>query len=356
MSRLIVVPTGYMGSGSSAVTNLVSELDGFDVNNGSYEYVFLHCPNGLFDLEDKLLRGNTAVRSDEAIHSFLAYMRQLHYEPNYWFSGYREKVTPLFYRFCCEFIDALGPVGIRDSHWYYQEDVNKWSYRARWHFNRLLAGITKQTYVFGRPVKPLDYYDVRLAFPSPETFYAAAREFLGRLWTELGISEHHLVLDQLLLPHNLWRIDRYFDDALRVFVVSRDPRDVFLLNKYHWMKDGNPVPFPTDPEEFCRVYEGMRRSETPADDPRILRLRFEDLIYRYEEACAQICAFLGVDPARHTKKGTLLRPEVSVNNTQLFRRDPAYAAETAVIEERLGPYLYDFPALSGDAWQSDAVF
>ena len=35
-------------------------------------------PNGLFDLEDKLLIGNNAIRSDEAIRSFETQMKKLY--------------------------------------------------------------------------------------------------------------------------------------------------------------------------------------------------------------------------------------------------------------------------------------
>ena len=68
MNKLII-PTGYMGSGSSAITDILSEYDSINVENADFEYVFLHCPNGLFDLEDKLLIGNNAVRSDEALQN-----------------------------------------------------------------------------------------------------------------------------------------------------------------------------------------------------------------------------------------------------------------------------------------------
>ena len=39
----IIVPTGYMGSGSSAITDLLTELEGYDADTGTFEYVFLHC-------------------------------------------------------------------------------------------------------------------------------------------------------------------------------------------------------------------------------------------------------------------------------------------------------------------------
>ena len=64
--RNIIVPASYMGSGSSAVTDLISEFKNVNNEYGNFEYVFLHCPNGVFDLEDKLLIGNNALRSDEA--------------------------------------------------------------------------------------------------------------------------------------------------------------------------------------------------------------------------------------------------------------------------------------------------
>lgn len=67
----IVIPTGYMGSGSSAVTDLLSEIDGYSCTNGNFEYVFMHCPNGVFDLEDKLLKGNNDLRSDESFRHFI---------------------------------------------------------------------------------------------------------------------------------------------------------------------------------------------------------------------------------------------------------------------------------------------
>lgn len=46
--KRIIVPMGYMGSGSSAITDLISEFKDCQNEYKSYEYVLLHCPNGLF--------------------------------------------------------------------------------------------------------------------------------------------------------------------------------------------------------------------------------------------------------------------------------------------------------------------
>lgn len=340
---MIIVPTGYMGSGSSAITDLISEFDGFEAKNASFEYVFLHCPNGVFDLEDRLLRGNNALRSDEAIDAFLRYMEKL-YRPGYWFTNYQGRLSPDFLRFCASFVDSLSPVAINDLGWYYLENKDTPVRRARWYFRRAAARLTGNRRPFGRTIVPLDHERMRCAYPTPEQFYAAARRFLADIFSAMGGDTQHLILDQLLLPHNLFRLDDYFDDDVRVFVVDRDPRDVFILNKYVWLPDGCPVPYPTDAAEFCRLYDGIRRSERHVDDPRVLRLHFEDLVYRYDETLPAIYAFLGVDGSQHAaRRKTLLRPEISVNNTHLFTRDGRFRAEAELIGDRLSEYLYDFP-------------
>ena len=41
MKRKIIVPVSYMGSGSSAVTDLISEFENVNNKCGVFEYVFL---------------------------------------------------------------------------------------------------------------------------------------------------------------------------------------------------------------------------------------------------------------------------------------------------------------------------
>ena len=122
MKNKIVIPTGYMGSGSSAVTDLLSEVDGYSCSNGNFEYVFMHCPNGVFDLEDKLLKGNNALRSDEALHTFYSCMKTLYTNKYYWVANYKDKVGSDFMSWCEEFISSLMDERTKDVYWYYQEN------------------------------------------------------------------------------------------------------------------------------------------------------------------------------------------------------------------------------------------
>lgn len=91
MENKIVIPTGYRVRVRPAVTDLLSEVAGYSCSNGNFEYVFMHCPNGVFDLEDKLLKGNNALRSDEALHTFYSCMKTLYTNKYYWVADYKDQ-------------------------------------------------------------------------------------------------------------------------------------------------------------------------------------------------------------------------------------------------------------------------
>ena len=128
-----------------------------------------------------------------------------------------------------------------------------------------------------------------------------------------------------------------------MFVVERDPRDVYIINKYIWARNHEPVPYPTDVDEFCKCYASLRKMEKAARHPGIMRIRFEDLVYHYEEAVGKVLEHLGEDKSRHTGRKTKFIPEASIENTQLYISKPEFYEEGKVIEERLEEYLYPFP-------------
>ena len=333
----IIIPTGYMGSGSSAITDLISEYDGYDADNGSFEYVFLHCPNGLFDLEDKLLKGNNALRSDEALHSFRQEMKEL-YDRRFWWPGnYKTRIGEKFIDITDDFVKSLIEFE-PNYYWYYQEKLD---------FKAFLQMAVRKCFLVvsgGRIVlkKPLTHPQMWLAMPSSEEFYAKAKAFLKRIWTELGIERKNLILDQLLLPFNLDRMQNYFDENAECFVVERDPRDVFISNKYVWTKQDCPIPYPTDVHDFCKMYKKMMLMERHNENKHVHVFQFEDLIYNYEISVERVQKILGISANEHTKPRTMFNPDKSIHNTQLFRsRD--YKEEIQIIETELGEFLYDFP-------------
>lgn len=335
--KRIIVPTGYMGSGSSAITDLIAEYRDCDNKNGVFEYMFLHCPNGLFDLEDKLLRGNNALRSDEAIRTFEKCMKDLYDRKYWWVGNYKKILSENFYKITKEYISAITQFNF-DAFWYMHEKTD-FKMFLKLCINKLVKILSFNKI---KPKKVLKYSDgMRMSFVDKDTFYNESSKYIYKVLNEIS-KEDNLILDQLLLPFNLHRVDNYFGQELKVIVVERDPRDVFILNKYIWGKRNLRVPMPLDVNEFCDFYDKMRKSEIITNSKKVLRIRFEDLIYKYDETINKIEKFMGFTEKDHIKPLTRFKPELSVKNTQLFNCKE-YEREAKIIEKKLKEYLYDFP-------------
>lgn len=334
----LVIPTGYMGSGSSALTDILSEFDSFHNPNGSFEYVFLHCPDGVFDLEDKLLLGNNALRSDEALHSFSKKMKMLYDVPFWWPGNYKKFLSENFLEITNAYIESLVDFE-SDNFWYHQEKHGLAAF-PKLAFNKVIRTLTRNNIT---PLKPLYYKGMILSFPTPDVFYEKSRQYIEQVLQELVQPEKGLIVDQLILPHNAWRIDNYFDGYAECFIVDRDPRDTFILNKYLWEKryGTRGTAYPTDVHVFCTYYKKIRGSEIPSTSTHVHRIHFEDLIYRYDETIDILCRILKLNKTAQ-RQYSKFNPRKSIHNTQLFL-NPTYKDETLIIERELEEYLYSHP-------------
>lgn len=334
----IIVSTGYMGSGSSAITDLIAEFKNCANDYKSYEYVLMHSPNGIFDLEDKLLVGNNAVRSDEAIRTFRKHMKKLYDKKFWWVGNYKKIIGPNFMNLTDEYIESLINFNY-SGYWYNQEDVDLRMF-IKLMIRKPIKILTLNKIKFKKVLKYND--GLKICLPTREEFYKKTHDYIYKIIEEIGKGRENIILDQFLLPFNLYRIDNYFDDKLKVIVVERDPRDVFILNKYTWQKKQIGIPVPTDVNDFCDYYKRMRESEINSNSKKILRIKFEDLIYKYEDTLEKIKKFMNFSNKDHIAPKSRFNPEISIKNTQLFK-NKEYEKEIKIIERKLKKYLYDFP-------------
>lgn len=337
--KKLIVPTGYMGSGSSAVTDLISEFKDCYNEFKSFEYVFLHCPNGLFDLEDKLLIGNNAIRSDEAIRSFEQQMNKLYQKKFWWVGNYKKIVGPEFKSLTDEFVNKIIQFNF-DGYWYTHEEVNIKMFLKL--LSRKPIKMISRNKICNKKV--LKYNDgMKLSYINSVEFYKISKKYINDVLNVISKGHENVIMDQLLLPFNLFRVDHYFGEELKAIVVERDPRDVFILNKYIWDSKKIGVPFPKEVNEFCKFYKNMRESEHIKESNKVLRIKFEDLIYNYDKTVETIRKFIGFDEKMHIAKKTRFIPELSIKNTQVFNGKKEYKKEVKIIEKELKEYLYQFP-------------
>ena len=187
----------------------------------------------------------------------------------------------------------------------------------------------------------------------PEGFDEAARDFIRELLAALHADfSKTIMLDQPFSGNNPASTFKYFDDPMAV-VVDRDPRDQYLFTKKFLFGRGRMIPS-GDVKAFVTFYRGMREGQPYLqENPRILRVQFEDMVYQYEPTAARVAEFLHLNPADRTKR--IFVPEMSMNNTQMFKRFPEYQEEIRYIEKELEPYLYPFERY-GDITPSGQMF
>lgn len=75
-------------------------------------------------------------------------------------------------------------------------------------------------------------------------------------------------------------------------------------------------------------------------DKNVLYLKFEDLVYDYDNTGREIINFLGLSENKNKKK--YFKPERSMANTQLFKKCRKYDADIREIEIKLSDFLFHF--------------
>ena len=344
---MTITTTGYYSTGSSAVYDLLREYcPCTEEENGHnpIEHILLYMPNGLFDLEDKLLIGNSIHRSDEAMNAFYQAMKDL-YENNYQVFGNYKK------RYGKRFVDAVDKL-IEDLTEY--RITGNWYYDYEMHFSLAHTAASTLNMICKQPVNANFFENIgcrdkfsdnvtRYAFPTEKVFYQKAAAFIREFFSMAqGNSQGVLLLDHLILPHNVFRLPRYLDgDELKVIIVDRDPRDVYIDIRKRQERDGELPPIPVDPKDYVGFWRALRESERIVQLPKqVLRIQYEDLYYKYEETVSLVEGFCGFTPEQHKYPGRFFKPSMAETYLNQYKTDRKWMTAIEYIEKNLQKYLY----------------
>lgn len=339
--RLATV-TGYYGTGSSAVTDLLEEYRGVKSLGCNFECRIAHDMHGLSDLEYYLVENNHRHNSSIAIKQFLRLMdiyglsKKLRFEnyPSVFGKAYAEAVQ--------EYIKALSPIVFNGgSHIdLYEMPDNKIAWlkiKNRLHRKLFKETITVDDESFRyRKCTPLEKARRSCISYSPypkDVFLEATKAFTHKLFSQFNAPQvQYLLVDQLLPPTNCARYIRYFDD-IKVVVVDRDPRDVYYLEKHLWRSGV----IPTNVESFVGWYKNTRAHKRFENDDinRIMRINFEDLVFHYENTVADIELFLGIDMQNHIQPLEKFDPSISVKNIGKWKDDISEIDSIRIIEKEI---------------------
>lgn len=136
-----------------------------------------------------------------------------------------------------------------------------------------------------------------------ETFNRKTQKYLNKLFCEIS-NKNIIAVDQLIPCCNINRYLNYFED-IKVIVLDRDPRDLYILNKIIWKESVVPC---DNVNIFIANFKALRKhlKYEKEDKSRILRIQFEDAIYKYNETISKINEFLNINNLIHEAPKNIL--------------------------------------------------
>lgn len=331
----ILACAGFGYTGSSIISDFLSEFNNVDVRAGSAEFRFLHDFGGISTLEDALVHNYHKQSSDGAIHQYLKMVDYcsgniLAKKYNKWFDG---KFKDISLQFINEITEVKWKGAIEPTFVFKPTIVRILYYQLYSRIKRAINGGGE----LGRFYPKGDFY---FSCPDKDFFEECVRRYLNNLFSIIDPNheKEFLYFDQIVPPTNLNRYLNYFDD-IKVVVVDRDPRDLYIQNKYR--VKASWIPF--DVNDFIKLYKGQRKYiATEVDNKRILRIRFEDAIYNYEKFSSDMLHFIGLTNDNHISLKSKFDPLKSINNTKLWDKYDVDPIVLSKIENELGDYCYNF--------------
>jgi hypothetical protein len=331
MKTKIIACTGYGGSGSSAITDLMREFN-CGISLGDAEFWFLQDYDGISDLEHYLIEGNHRSKVNLAIKRFLKYV----YKNERFYSKY---FGDKYQRYSMNYIENLIDAEFKKSISQYEINnsiLRKIIFNISPFFQRAI-----KKPVGGEFTPFIPRVTKHYSYPGKEKFYKETKKYTANLFSLLtdNLKNEFIAIDQLVPSTNT---ARYFNYVGNMFVINidRDPRDLYLLNETVW-KGASYVCDTKDIESFINWFKTMRaHKQYEIQSKKILYMKLEEMIYKYDHALEKIYNFFDLNPSTHINKMKFFNPEISKKNTRLWmkKENKVYQKNINEIEKSLSEY------------------
>ena len=328
---MIISTCSFGSTGSSAVSDYLKEYDTLQVID-KVEFSWVVEVDSLIDLDYHI--NHPHFRTSDSIFAIERFMNRVKQEaPYYSYVGGIPK--DLWIKYAEDFIENITQTRWA---WFGVQSNSKW-YK---YFGRYIMANKIIPYFEKKYHKRLNWYPYKTVRLScmPDNFSKEAKDYVEKILESLGASkDKDVVLDQAFSGNDPVAAFKFFEDPYAI-VVDRDPRDNYvfgrtkLWGRNHFMSIDNV-------QEFVNYYKALRHNQpykTPNE--RVLKIQFEDMIYNYDNTTQLIRSFLNLPDNPHPR--SIFDPELSIANTQVYKRFPEFKNDIKYIEEQLPEYLYDY--------------
>lgn len=327
---MIIGITGYGYSGASAYIDVLKEFENMQFLPRNNEFPILQQTDGILDLRHALVHERRRLNINNAIVRFIHNTKDKRYNKLERLSNGKYSVLSK------EYIDSLIEI--------------TWKGRSAFDPGDIRNGLERPFLNLPNRVirKMLRLFDAHAIWPLPkeryytdiseEAFLVQTQVYMNKLLQALGFDTNKdIILEQVFNTIDPLLGSEFFTDDVLSIIVDRDPRDIFLLTNILHPEKCSFLPCDGSVEKFVYYYNGLHASS--AQSKNILRLHFEDLIYRYDHIIQMLENALN---KKIVNKRQYFQPERSINNIHMFKKYPDYSKEFAYIEKHCAAFLYDF--------------
>ena len=338
---MYITTTGYYNTGSSAVTNIFQEFDFIGNTTDVYEVRLLHDPDCISDLYYNLVENPNRLNTSYAIKRFLSFVK---YNSRRMTNHHYEKLcNGQFKKLSYEYISKISDFSYYGkSHLEMKDSGTLMTFLNRIYLKFIRIAFRSRSPRFIR-TSLLRNVKLYAGTYDKERFLKATREYIKAILDYCNPSKNeYSIIDQLIPTTNVDRYLEFLPENCKVFIVDRDPRDLFISCKYFIKSTTVPC---KDVKDFCKWFKWTRgQSFAQKNSGSFMRISFEDMIYDYENTRNKIINFVGIKDDNCSKKRQIFNPDKSINNTQTWYRydDPKVKEEIEYIEQELKEYCYDF--------------
>ena len=334
---MIIGTCGFGSSGSSVITDYLSEYGNNIKVIDSIEFTWVYTIDGLIDLEFHLMHPHG--RTGDSICAIKRYLNLMEKNTKEYEcigkmkKGVLKKSTENF----------ISKITQEKWFWYdfeeheYNRKFRHLKFRLDDHL--MYSTIPKKEKKEGARIKHYPMKEVRFSV-FPDNFYDAAKIHIRELIEALGAKKNDIVvLDQPFSGNNPQACFSYYENPFAI-VVDRDPRDMYVFAKIKLLGRNHFMPT-DDVYSFIRYYKSLRDNQPYKEsNDRVFVVQFEDMVYNYDKTTEKLRKFLNfpVNPAPKS----IFDPNLSINNTQVWKRFPEYNKDIEIIEKELKMYLFDF--------------
>lgn len=339
--------SGVGSSGKSAVCDILREFATLWVSPNHFEFDFIRVPGGVLDLHHHLVEDWSPVRSHHAINDFIHVLETMGIDPKWTdLNGLIESSSQRY--------DRAFRGQFRKLAKEYVGHFQRGSYKSVWPYDLVHENSYKRfaKKIVRRLTDPSKTF-VSVQLTSGANFAEHTTVFLNQLFSLIvEAGQTKVVLNNAFEAFNPARSLDLIKNSHSI-IVTRDPRDIYVSGQSSQRltaedralqaneNDGFNKSFlaSDDLDLFVLRYKTLMENVYRGSDPRVLKLRFEEIAFEYVPTLSRIRTHLQLREDQHQAPLKYFNPERSKKNIGLWRKY-SKPEEIRYIEKELGEFLW----------------